>query len=167
MSRYGVIATTLTWLTWTTFAGSSGALCAEATAKGAPQGAVYLAAKSSASNSQPTRQGHAIHSVEADAPTPGSDRPPLDLSLPKEALETVESPGPAATSLYRGLPGLENAYGQNDPLRQMRRAFPALLAPHDKDNPVRIKGRLLMDQAKDRSPDAVDGGQIIIEVQTE
>ena len=167
MTRFGAIATAVTWLSWTAIAGSSGALCAEATVKGAPKGTVYLATKSSASNSQPATRGQAVQSVEANAPTPGSNRRPLDLSLPREALETVESPGPAATSLYRGLPGLENAYGQNDPLRQMRRALPALLAPHDEGNPVRIKGRLLMDQGKERSPDAVDGGQIIIELKTE
>ena len=96
-----------------------------------------------------------------------TDKRPLDLSLPPEVVETMASEEPAATSLYRGLPGLQDPRHRNDPFRRMRKAFPALLAPGNEDNPIRIKGRLLMDQAKERSPDAVDGGQIIIELQTE
>ena len=91
----------------------------------------------------------------------------LDLSLPPEALEPTEPREHRGPTLYRGLPGLEDAQAQNDLLRTMRRALPALLAPTTEDNPVRIKGRLLMDQTQERSPTAVDGGQLIIEVQTD
>ena len=92
---------------------------------------------------------------------------PLDLSLPPDALEPTESRQQRGPTLYRGLPGLQDAQAQNDLLRTMRRAMPALLAPTSDDNPVRIRGRLLMDQGQDRSPKAVDGGQLIIEVQTD
>ena len=101
------------------------------------------------------------------APVPEPVGRPLDLSLPPDALRPPESREHPGTTLYRGLPGLENAQAQNDPLRTMRRALPALLAPTSEDNPVRIKGRLLMDLAQERSPNAVDGGQLIIEVRTD
>ena len=91
----------------------------------------------------------------------------LDLTLPLEPLAPVASPEQAGSWLYRGLPGLADTGEEAGPLTRIRRALPALLDPRNGESPVRIRGRLLLDQAKDKSPDAVDGGQIVIEVQTE
>ncbi len=162
MTKYVAIALTVAWFAWTTFAGSEGALAAEPVEGGTSQRTVEPAGKPSDHN-----QRQAVPGRDDNKSAQGTTKRPLDLSVPREALETMESQDPAATSLYRGLPGLQDAQNRNDPLRQMRQAFPALLAPQNEDNPVRIKGRLLMDESKERSPDAVDGGQIILEVQTE
>ena len=162
MTRSAVVVIAVAWLSATALAGSGGAPPAEPVEGGVLQ-------RSGQPKAEPLaqRHGQAVHGANAKGPGRQSDRPALDLSLPSEALASVESEKPATPSLYRGLPGLRDTHRQTDPIHRMRRAFPALLAPQTEDNPVRIKGRLLMDQAKERSPDAVDGGQIIIEVRTE
>ncbi|MDJ0861449.1 MAG: hypothetical protein QNJ87_03910 [Gammaproteobacteria bacterium] len=115
----------------------------------------------------PEQPATAVSGIRARTLVRGSSRRPLDLTLPPEALAPVGSPQQSGSWLYRGLPGLADTGQEAGPLTRMRRALPALLDPRNGESPVRIRGRLLLDQAKDRSPDAVDGGQIIIEVQTE
>ncbi len=168
MTKYGAIAIAVGWFAWAVLAGSGGAFAAEPVERGTSQRPVQPAGEPSATKSEPSvpNQGQAVPGRDDKNSARVADKRPLDLSLPPEAFVAVDSEGPA-TGLYRGLPGLQDTQKRNDPLRQMRQAFPALLAPQNEDNPVRIKGRLLMDQAKERSADAVDGGQIIIEVQTE
>ncbi len=110
----------------------------------------------------------AVADVDGTRPYQAAGKRPLDLTLPRETLRPVdpslEEPGGL---LYRGLPGLEDTRNGLDPLTTMRRALPGLLDPQNDDSPVTIRGRLLMDRAVEPSPEAVDGGQIIIEVKTE
>ncbi len=169
MTKCDATAITAAWFVWTVLAGSGGAFAAEPVERGTSHRPVQPAGEPSARSGGPSvpNQAQAVPGREDKNSARLADKRPLDLSLPPEALAAADSEGPAATGLYRGLPGLQDTQKRNDPLRQMRQAFPALLAPQNEDNPLRIKGRLLMDQGKERSADAVDGGQIIIEVQTE
>ena len=115
----------------------------------------------------PAARGRAPGDVFARDLAGDTVRRPLDLSVPPEAHAPLDGYGQGAPTLYRGLPGLQGVLDRNDPIRNLRRALPGLLDPQNDDNPVRIKGRLLREPTEDPSPGSVDGGQIIIEVQTE
>ena len=70
----------------------------------------------------------------------------LDLSVPPDVFESVGSIEEATTP------------GSDDPL--------SLFADKTEEPSVKVRGRFLLDKDKDPSLNAVDGGQIIIEVPT-
>ena len=71
----------------------------------------------------------------------------LNLTVPPDVLESLGSAEEATTP------------GNDDPL--------SLFADKTQEPSVKIRGRLLLDKDKDPSLNAVDGGQLIIEVPTQ
>ena len=90
----------------------------------------------------------ARNSDASDVVEPGQATGGLDLSLPPEVVEPVEPSDDGSLTEVGGSPALFN----DKP---------------EEASPVRLKGRLLKDKNEKSSLDAVDGAQLIIEVQTE